>query len=138
MYHGMRPISALLTDCPPFRSLDELVKDKVNGLVFHTAQELAVQLEVCLLSPRLSACVSRLKASSLQTMLRGFPVAPELAAPRRSFQSSAPDPSAPRNRAAHSAILNLPVARRKQAQYDYHSVRSELLGNGNPDHKPPY
>ena len=38
--------TALLTDYLPCRSLDELVKDKVNGLVFHTAQELAAQLEV--------------------------------------------------------------------------------------------
>ncbi|KAI0735906.1 hypothetical protein C8Q76DRAFT_792397 [Earliella scabrosa] len=62
-----------------FACLDELVKDKVNGLVSHTAQELAAQLE---------------------TLLRGFPAAPELAALRRSFQRSAPDPSVPRSRAA--------------------------------------
>ncbi|EJF58563.1 beta-1,4-mannosyltransferase [Dichomitus squalens LYAD-421 SS1] len=53
------PVCALGFDC-----LDELVKDGVNGLVFHNAEQLAAQIE---------------------SLLRGFPSAPALAALRASF-----------------------------------------------------
>ncbi|KAI0757528.1 mannosyltransferase [Daedaleopsis nitida] len=56
------PVCALGFDC-----LDELVKDNVNGRVFHDAQELATQLE---------------------TLLRHFPSGPALSALRASFGSS--------------------------------------------------
>ena len=36
----------------PF-SLDELIKDGRNGLIFHNASQLAEQFEVCLLTLRL-------------------------------------------------------------------------------------
>ncbi|OJT07967.1 Chitobiosyldiphosphodolichol beta-mannosyltransferase [Trametes pubescens] len=62
------PVCALGFDC-----LDELVKDSVNGLVFHNAQQLATQLE---------------------SLLRGFPSAPALAALRASFDRAAPLASA--------------------------------------------
>ncbi|KAI0638810.1 mannosyltransferase [Trametes polyzona] len=52
-----------------FKCLDELVKDGVNGLVFHNAEQLATQLE---------------------SLLRGFPSAPALASLRASFQRAAP------------------------------------------------
>ncbi|KAM5542248.1 hypothetical protein V8D89_004121 [Ganoderma adspersum] len=48
-----------------FACLDELVKDGVNGLVFHNAEQLAAQLE---------------------SLLRGFPSAPGLATLRASFE----------------------------------------------------
>ncbi|KAI8983197.1 mannosyltransferase [Trametes punicea] len=50
-----------------FACLDELVKDGVNGLVFHNAEQLATQLE---------------------SLLRGFPSAPALAALQASFQQA--------------------------------------------------
>ncbi|KAI0353157.1 mannosyltransferase [Trametes cingulata] len=56
-----------------FACLDELVKDGVNGLVFHNAEQLATQLE---------------------SLLRGFPSAPALSALRASFQRAAPLSSA--------------------------------------------
>ncbi|KAI0762365.1 mannosyltransferase [Fomes fomentarius] len=62
-----------------FACLDELVKDGVNGLVFHNAQQLAAQLE---------------------SLLRGFPDAPALSALRGSFDTSAPNASGRRNRTA--------------------------------------
>ncbi|KAI0369957.1 mannosyltransferase [Pilatotrama ljubarskyi] len=52
-----------------FACLDELVKDGVNGLVFHNAEQLATQLE---------------------SLLRGFPSAPALSSLRTSFQRAAP------------------------------------------------
>ncbi|KAH9891295.1 mannosyltransferase [Cubamyces lactineus] len=52
-----------------FKCLDELVKDGVNGLVFHNADQLAAQLE---------------------NLLRGFPSAPALAALQGSFQGASP------------------------------------------------
>ncbi|KAI0641176.1 mannosyltransferase [Trametes meyenii] len=52
-----------------FACLDELVKDGVNGLVFHNAEELATQLE---------------------SLLRGFPSAPALSALRTSFRRVTP------------------------------------------------
>ncbi|KAH9855786.1 mannosyltransferase [Lenzites betulinus] len=56
-----------------FKCLDELVKDGVNGLVFHNAEQLAAQIE---------------------NLLRGFPSASALAALRASFQRAAPLASA--------------------------------------------
>ncbi|OSD05625.1 glycosyltransferase family 33 protein [Trametes coccinea BRFM310] len=55
-----------------FACLDELVKDGVNGLVFHNAEQLAAQLE---------------------SLLRGFPSAPALAALQASFQQAAHAPA---------------------------------------------
>ncbi|CDO74790.1 Glycosyltransferase Family 33 protein [Trametes cinnabarina] len=55
-----------------FACLDELVKDGVNGLVFHNAEQLATQLE---------------------SLLRGFPSAPALAALQASFQQAAHAPA---------------------------------------------
>ncbi|KAI0668711.1 mannosyltransferase [Trametes maxima] len=52
-----------------FACLDELVKDGVNGLVFHNAEQLATQLE---------------------SLLRGFPSAPALSALRTSFRQVSP------------------------------------------------
>ena len=37
-------------------SLDELVKDGVNGLVFQDAEQLALQMEVLCSNPRHSHC----------------------------------------------------------------------------------
>lgn len=81
------PQTTLIFPC----SLDELVKDSVNGLVFHDAQQLATQLEV-----RLSSLPIRTVSSprAPQSLLRGFPSAPALAALRASFDRAAPLASA--------------------------------------------
>ncbi|KAI0825399.1 mannosyltransferase [Trametes gibbosa] len=74
-----------------FKCLDELVKDGVNGLVFHNAEQLAAQLEV---SPCSLLCLSDAKCHDrptiLQSLLRGFPSAPALGSLRASFQRAAP------------------------------------------------
>ena len=47
-FHGEHnpAVSVLCLRAQPLVSLDELVKDGVNGLVFHNAEQLAAQLEV--------------------------------------------------------------------------------------------
>ena len=40
----------------PLSSLDELVKDSINGLVFYNAEQLAAQLEVRVLPPSCAQC----------------------------------------------------------------------------------
>lgn len=75
------------------------MKDGVNGLVFHNAQQLAAQLEVraVLFHTRITPAHASVCSQSL---LRGFPDAPALSALRRSFDTSAPNATGRRKRTA--------------------------------------
>ena len=97
--HGQSFLVSLLvrlTTNPPC-SLDELVKDGVNGLVFHDAEQLAAQLEASCLVPS-TTLVSH---GCFQSLPRGFPSPPALSALRAAFQQRASEAPGSRARAAH-------------------------------------
>lgn len=69
-------------------SLDELVQDGVNGLVFHDAEQLAAQFEVHLVPShlRLFYSIVHYPFCHPQTLLESHPSSPQLKALRSSLQ----------------------------------------------------